>query len=49
MGQGGDGKGRSGAGWAPSRGAGLKFCPIPTPPPLQEGKNLRRTKWEGAG
>ena len=32
-----------------SRGAGLKSCPIPTPPPLWGGENLRGAKRGGAG
>ena len=52
-------QGRAGMGWvgskkfkpnpAPPYGAGLKSCPILTPPPLQGGANLREAKWGGAG
>ena len=32
---------------APSRGAGLKSCPIPTRPPLQGGENPHGVKQGG--
>ena len=31
-----------------SHGVDSKFCPIPSPPPLQGGENLRGVKWGGA-
>ena len=31
------------------RGAGLKYCPIPAPPPLRGGKNPRWAKRGEAG
>ena len=54
--RGGAGRGRAGWGgskkskpiFVPSRGVGLKSCPIPAPPLLQSGENLCRTKMRGA-
>ena len=34
---------------APSRGAGLKSCPIPAPSPLRGGENPHGAKRGGAG
>ena len=34
---------------APTRGAGLKSCPIPAPPPLRGRENPQGAKRGGAG
>ena len=52
--QGGEGMGRGGSKKckpipASPRGAGLKSCPIPAPPPLRGGENPHGAKQGGAG